>query len=148
MGKTLFPQTNLRHHLYYFTNRTLIPTTAKQEKRPFHSAISILFCHLMKTSPLKPSQKQNPRLNQKSILVRSIALQSLPRILIPTPTRFQFRQVKIKTQTQIQILKLEISGLGLGLVGFDTHLMANKIMKREINKMVKASTVLNQALAH
>ena len=169
MGRNHFPQTilpkEIHHPLYYSNNLTLILTAPNEEKEPFHSAISILFYHSMKTSPLQPRLNQNPRtrLNQKSFLKQSLpaALKSrLPTkstmlTLILTQIQFQIQIEKTETLTRIQILKLEILDLGLGLVPFDVHRVEMKdklMMNREISKVLllrlvdKPNKVLNPAL--
>jgi hypothetical protein len=156
-----FPPTN--HRLYYSNILTPILSAPNEEKAPFHSAISILFYHPMKTSPLQPRQNQKPRirLKQKPILKQSLALKSrLPTkstmlILILNQARFQtqIEMTDSEALTLIQILKLEILDLVLGPAALAILRMEDKLMmNQKISKMlllrllVKPSRVLNSAL--
>ena len=168
MERNRFPQTTENRHRLYCSNiLTLIVTTPTEEKRLFHSAISILIYRSMKTSLLHPRQDQNQRrIKQKSFLKQSLALKSrLPNrlkmsILLPTQsqsqTQIQTQIEKTETLTRIQILKLEILGMDLGPVVLDIRSLETEhsLMNRKISKVllllrrlaVKPSRVLNSVL--
>ena len=167
MGRNHFPQTILPHRLYYSNILTLILTTPNEERELFHSVISILSYHSMKTSPLQARQNQNrrTRLKQKSFLKQSLALKSrlpskstmLIQILTPSQSQTQITQIeKTEALTLIQILKLEILDLGLGPVALDMRKPEMELNQTMINRkkskvlllrlLVRPSRVLNSAL--